>query len=124
MRVFIKIINVKLSFLFPGIIVFCVLGIFAINNRTFDVWVMIIFGVVGYILHKLNIDMISLLLGFVLGPMVETSFRRGLVASNGRLSAILDRPAAVIFLVTALLFLFWPALKKIYVTIRKKPAMV
>ena len=122
MRFFIRMINVKLSLLFPGIIIFCILGIFAINNRTFDVWVMLVFGVVGYILHKLNIDLISLLLGFVLGPMVETHFRRGLVAANGKFSAILERPAAVVFLVIALLFLFWPALKKIYLSIRKNPA--
>jgi putative tricarboxylic transport membrane protein len=122
LRVFIKMINVKYSMLFPGIIAFCLFGIYAVNNRIFDVWVMIIFGAVGIILYALKIDVIALLLGYVLGPLIEVFFRRGLIASNGRLSAILERPAAVIFLVTALLFLFWPAIKHMYLLVKQKTA--
>ena len=122
LRIFIKMINVKYSLLFPAIIVFCLFGIFAVNNRIFDIWVMIIFGVVGIILHALNVNMIALLLGFVLGPLVEVFFRRAMIASNGNFSAILERPVAVIFLIVAMFFLFWPALKSIYQAIRKKPA--
>jgi len=122
LRIFIKMINVKYSLLFPAIIAFCLFGIFAVNNRIFEVWVMIIFGVVGIIFFALKIDVIALLLGYVLGPLIEVFFRRGLIAANGRLSAILDRPVAVIFLVIALLFLFWPALKQGYLFIRSKTA--
>ena len=122
MRVFIKMVNVKLSFLFPAIIIFCLLGIFAINHRIFDIWIMIIFGIVGFFMKQLKVDMIALLLGFILGPMIESNFRRALVASDGDLSAIFQRPWAVIFLCIALLFLFWPSIKKLYTSIVKNPA--
>jgi len=122
LRIFIKMINVKHSLLFPAIIVFCLLGIFAVNNRIFEIWVMIIFGVVGILFHALKIDVISLLLGYVLGPLIEVFFRRAMIASNGQFSAILERPVAVIFLVAAVLFLFSPAIKQLYYLISKKPA--
>jgi len=122
LRIFIKMINVKYSLLFPGIIVFCLFGIYAVNNRIFDIWVMIIFGAAGILLFALKIDVIALLLGYVLGPLIEVFFRRGLIASNGKFSAILQHPVAVIFLVIALLFLFWPAFKQIYLFIARKTA--
>ena len=122
LRIFIRMINVKYSLLFPAIIIFCLLGIFAVNSRIFDIWVMIIFGIVGIVLHSFKVDVIALLLGYVLGPLIEVFFRRGLIASNGRLSAILERPAAMIFLITALLFLFWPAFKQLFLLITKKTA--
>jgi putative tricarboxylic transport membrane protein len=74
---------------------------------------MIIFGIVGYILNQFKIDLISLLLGFVLGPRVEVNLKRALISANGRVSDIFNRPLAVIFLTISFLFLFWPLLKKI-----------
>jgi putative tricarboxylic transport membrane protein len=112
MKAFVKMVNVKGSFLFPAIIVFCLLGIFALNNRVFDIWVMIVFGIVGYIFNQLKIDLISLLLGFVLGPHVEVNFKRALIAADGNVGDIFTRPVAVVFLVIAMLFLFWPLIKK------------
>jgi putative tricarboxylic transport membrane protein len=112
MKAFIRIVNVSYSFLFPAIIVFCLLGVFALNNRIFDLGIMVVFSIVGYILKRFNIDMTSLILGFVLGPMVETHLRRALIASNGSFSDIFNRPLAVIFLSVSMLFLFWPFVKK------------
>jgi putative tricarboxylic transport membrane protein len=113
MKAFVKMVNVRSSFLFPAIIVFCLLGIFALNNRIFDIWVMIIFGIIGYVLKQLQVDLISLLLGFVLGPLVEVNFKRALIAADGQLSNILTRPVAVVFLLISILFLFWPLIKKL-----------
>ena len=111
MKAFIKMVNVPYSLLFPAIIVFCLLGVFAMNNRIFDLGIMVAFAVVGYILHQFKIDMVALILGFVLGPMVENHLRRALIASNGSFGDILNRPLAMVFLVVSLLFLFWPFIK-------------
>jgi putative tricarboxylic transport membrane protein len=112
MKAFIKIVKVPYSFLFPVIMVFCLLGVFAMNNRVFDIGLLIIFAVVGYILYQLKIDMTTLILGFILGPMIERYMRRALIASEGRFSDLLVRPVAMIFLIISLVFLFWPFIKK------------
>ena len=112
MKAFIKMVNVPYSLLFPAIIVFCLLGVFALNNRIFDLGVLVFFAIVGYVLNQFKIDMVSLILGFVLGPMVESHLRRALIASNGSFADIFNRPLAVIFLSVSMLFLFWPFIKK------------
>jgi putative tricarboxylic transport membrane protein len=112
MKAFIKMVNVPYSLLFPAIMVFCLLGVFALNNRIFDLGIMIAFAVVGYILNQFKIDMVALILGFVLGPMVENHLRRALIASRGSFADIFTRPLAVVFLAVSMLFLFWPFIKK------------
>jgi putative tricarboxylic transport membrane protein len=111
MKVFIKMVEVPYSLLFPAIIVFCILGVFALNNRIFDLGILVFFTALGYILNQFKIDIMALILGFVLGPMVETHLRRALIASNNRFDDILNRPIAVFFFVVSLLFLFWPLIK-------------
>jgi putative tricarboxylic transport membrane protein len=111
MKAFIKIVNVPYSLLFPAIIVFCLLGVFALNNRVFDLGIMVAFAIIGYILNQFKIDMVSLILGFVLGPMVESHLRRALIASKGDFGDIFNRPLAVIFLAVSTVFLFWPFFK-------------
>ena len=123
MKAFIKMVNVPYSYLFPAIIVFCLLGVFALNNRIFDLGILIFFAIAGYILNQFKIDMVALILGFVLGPMVENHLRRALIASNGSFSDIFTRPLAVIFLSVSMLCIFWPFVKKGYriiVPARKK----
>jgi putative tricarboxylic transport membrane protein len=105
-------VNVPYSLLFPAIVVFCLLGVFALNNRIFDLGIMVTFAIVGYILNQFKIDMVALILGFVLGPMVENHLRRALIASNGRFNDVFNRPLAVIFLAISMVFLFWPFIKK------------
>jgi putative tricarboxylic transport membrane protein len=121
MKAFIKIIEVKLSFLFPAVIIFCVLGVFALNNLTFDIWILITFGVIGYILNQFKIDLVSIILGFILGPLVEKNFKTAMIMSEGQFSDILSHPIAVVFLAVSLLFVVWPMFKA-FVKWRKKPA--
>ena len=111
MKAFIKIINVPYSLLFPGIIVFCLLGTFALNNRIFDLGLLVVFAGVGYILNQFKIDMTALILGFVLGPMVEQHLRRALIASNGSFASITTRPVAMVFLIISIICIFWPFIK-------------
>ncbi len=70
----------------PLILLFCLIGTYSINNNIYDVVIMVIFGIVGYILRKFEYEEAPLILAFILGPMMETAFRRSLIMSNGELS--------------------------------------
>ena len=78
--------------LFPAIIAFCCIGAFSVNNSVFDVFMMALFGVVGYALIKLDFEPAPLLLGFVLGPMLEENLRRAMLLSRAALG-VRDPPA-------------------------------
>jgi putative tricarboxylic transport membrane protein len=113
MKAFIKMIEVKLAYLFPAVIIFCVLGVFALNNLTFDVWILIIFGVVGYILNQFQIDLVSIILGFILGPLIEKYFKTGMILAEGDFGAIIEHPIAVVFLAISAIFLCWPIINQL-----------
>lgn len=108
MKVFVKAVNIKFSYLFPAIIMFCVLGTFALNNRTFDLWVLILCGILAYVLTELGVDMAPVILGYILGPLVEKYFRMAMTAENGNFAAVVHRPIAVVCLIIAVLFLVVP----------------
>jgi len=109
---FVKILEVRMAYLFPAVIIFCVLGTYALNNLTFDIWILILFSIVGYILNQFQIDLVGIILGFILGPIVERYFKTGMMLTEGRLSGVLDRPIAVTFLLIAVLLLFCPTIFK------------
>jgi putative tricarboxylic transport membrane protein len=112
MNIFVKAVNVKFSILFPAIVMFCVLGVFALNNRTFDIWILIVTGILAYILDQLGVDMAPIILGFILGPLIEKYYRMGMISENGNFSMILQRPIAVVCLIISLLFVFVPLSSK------------
>ncbi len=114
MKAFVRMVNVKLSYLFPAIVACCVLGVYTLNNRMFDVWVMIIFGFVGYLLVSLGVDMAPVILGFILGPLIEKYMRMALIASNGSWSGIFKRPAAVGFVIASIFFVCLPFIRKLF----------
>ncbi len=91
--------------LFPVIVVFCCIGVLSVNNATFDVLVMIGAGVIGYILLKLDCEPAPLLLGFILGPMLEEYLRRTLLISRGDPSVFFTRPLSATLLAFAVLLL-------------------
>lgn len=114
-RIWIKLLTVPYRFLFPAIVLFCAIGVFTINNNTFDIWMLGIFGFVGYLFGKLGCESAPLLLGFILGPMMEEYLRRALLLSLGDWSTFVTRPisagllgATVLLLVVILL----PTVKK------------
>lgn len=88
------------------------LGVYTLNNRMFDVWVMIIFGFVGYLLICLGIDMAPVILGFILGPLIEKYMRMALISANGNWADMFNRPVSVFFVVIAILFVVVPVIKK------------
>lgn len=88
----------------------CVVGAYSMNNSLFDVWLMICFSVVGYLMMKGGIPITPLVLGYVLGPMVETNLRRAMIIHNGDFFAVLGSPVAGVFFVLALFALTKPIL--------------
>ena len=102
MRYFVKILSVPKHILFPLIIALCVVGAFGVNNRVFDIWTMLVFGVLGWLMKKASMQTTPLLLGFILGPIIEVNLRRGLMKSRGDLMPFLTEPiSGGILLLTA-----------------------
>ena len=84
----------------PIIFVLCVVGSYAISQRLFDVWVMLGFGVLGYVLRRNDYPVAPLVLGMVLGDLMEKGFRRGLVLSDGSLTPFFTRPISAVLWIT------------------------
>ena len=97
-RPLIKVLQVPRDIIMPIVFVLCVIGSFAIAQRLFDVWTMIGFGILGYILRQYNYPMAPFVLGIVLGDLLDKNLRRGLVLSDGDLTPFVTRPiSAVLF---------------------------
>jgi putative tricarboxylic transport membrane protein len=103
--VWIKLLTVPYRFLFPAIVLFCAIGVYSTNNNTWDIWIVGIFGVIGYIFHKLGAEPAPLLLGLILGPMMEENLRRALLLSRGDWSVFVTRPLSAGLLVVCVLLL-------------------
>ena len=101
----IKLLTVPYRFLFPAIMVFCAIGLYTLNNNAFDVYMGAGFAVVGYIFYKLSCEPAPLLLGFILGPMMEENLRRALLLSRGDWTTFATRPLSAGLLVAAVLMI-------------------
>ena len=103
--IWIKLLTVPYKYLFPAIALFCCIGVYSLNNSTFDVFLTAIFAVVGYVFYKLSCEAAPLLLGFILGPMMEENLRRALLLSRGDWSAFVTRPLSAGLLAVAVLMI-------------------
>ena len=103
--IWIKLLTVPYRFLFPAILTFCCIGLYTLNNNNFDVYMAVLFGLVGYIFYKLNCEPAPLLLGFILGPMMEENLRRALLLSRGDWGTFMTRPLSAGLLIAALLMI-------------------
>ena len=103
--IWIKLLTVPYRWLYPSIVLFCAVGVYSTNNNTFDIWMVGAFGLVGYIFHKLGTEPAPLLLGFILGPMMEENLRRALLLSRGDWSVFVTRPLSAGLLAAAALLL-------------------
>lgn len=108
---FIKILKVKKYYLLPVIIVLCAVGAFGLNNRTFDIFAMLVFGIIGFIMNAIEYPLAPMIMGFVLGPMTELNLRRGMQYSLGNFGDFFTRPIAAVFLIMALLSVVLAAFK-------------
>ncbi len=98
---FVNVLRIPYAYLYPLVIMFCVIGVYAVNNSVVDVWIMLIMGVFGYFLRKFELDPAPLVLGLVISPTLELSLRQSLVMSNGEWSIFFSRPIAATLLAIA-----------------------
>ncbi len=103
--IWIKLLSVPYRWLFPAIVLFCAIGVYSTNNNAWDIWMVALFGVVGYVFLKLGAEPAPLLLGLILGPMMEEHLRRALLLSRGDWSVLVTRPISLGLLLAALALL-------------------
>ena len=103
--IWIRLLTVPYRWLFPSIVLFCAVGVYTTNNNVFDIWMVGLFGLVGYLFHKLDMEPAPLLLGFILGPMMEENLRRALLLARGDWMVLLERKISAGLLMAALLLL-------------------
>ncbi|MGI6095460.1 MAG: tripartite tricarboxylate transporter permease [Lachnospiraceae bacterium] len=111
MRGFVKMLRVPKHILLPIIILMCMVGAFAANNRLFDVKSILLFGVLGYAMKKFDVPVAPFVLSFVLGTLLETNLRRGIMLTQGSFTAFFTRPIAAVFLVAAMAALIFSLVK-------------
>jgi putative tricarboxylic transport membrane protein len=99
--VFVTVLRIPYAYLYPLIIMFCVIGVYEVNNSVVDVWIMLIMGVLGYWLRKFNFDPAPLVLGLVISPILEQSLRQLLIMSNGDYLIFFQRPISLGLLAVA-----------------------
>ncbi len=97
-RMWVQITKVPFRLLFPIIILICIIGVYTLKNSVFDIWIMIIFGVVGYVMKKCQYEPAPLVLAYVLGPMMEKALRQSLIISNGSFKIFVVRPISAVCL--------------------------
>ena len=110
---FVKILTLPFTILAPIIYILCVVGGYAPTQTMHDVWLMLLFGVVGYLLRKLNYPVAPAVLAIVLGPLAERSLRQSLLGLSGRMSRFfLTRPISAVCIVIALALILYPVYQK------------
>lgn len=104
----VRMLKIPYSLLFPFIFLFCLIGAYTVGNNVQDVYIMIIFGILGYVLKKFDYEPAPLVLAFILGPMFEDSFRQSLIISGGSPMIFLTKPISAIFLLISSILLISP----------------
>lgn len=107
-----RLMYVPRAVMLPAVLVFCVIGSLALSNRMFDVWVMLAFGAIGYILQQWRIPLAPLVIGLVLAPVAEESLAAGLMVSGGSYLPIVTRPISLVFFLIAAALLAWPIIQR------------
>lgn len=106
-RLFIRILAIPKNYLLSLVMVMCILGAFAANNRMFDVYTLLGFGALGYAMMRFNYPFAPLVLGFILGPMIEQNMRSALMSTRGTFLPFFERPFTATFLALAILYLLF-----------------
>ncbi|WP_224769533.1 tripartite tricarboxylate transporter permease [Pseudosulfitobacter pseudonitzschiae] len=103
----VRILSIPYNLLFPVIVAFVCIGIYSVNYQVMDLFVLLGFGFLGWGMKALNFEVAPLLLGFVLGPMMEENFRRALVVANGEVSTFITRPISGVIMVITFMIIGW-----------------
>ena len=118
--IWVKLLKLPYNVLFPLIVLFTIVGVYCSSNNVFDVYVMVGFGVIGYVLRKFGYEPAPLVLAFVLGPLLENNLRKSLILSQGDLMTFVERPISAVCLALAFMLLVAPLLP----SLRKKRELV
>lgn len=108
---FASILRIPKKVLLPLVMLFCLTGMYTVNNSISDIWLMLLMGVLGYLMRKWAYDAAPLLLALVIGPKMEVAFRQSLMLSHGNFGVFVERPFSLVFLLATFLFLVLPALR-------------
>jgi len=103
-----RVLDVPRQFVLPLILVFCVVGVFASSNRMFDVWIMLGFGVLGFLMERGGLPLGPFVIGFILAPIAESRLRQGLMMTDGDYSPLFTQPLTLSLMVLSALLLCWP----------------
>ncbi len=106
-----RVLDVPRQFVLPLIMVFCVVGVFASSNRMFDVWIMLGFGVLGFLMERGGLPLGPFVIGFILAPIAESRLRQGLMMTDGSYLPLVTQPLTLSLLIVSGLLLFWPMLR-------------
>ena len=118
--IWVQLLKVPYKILFPMILLFCLIGAYSVSNQIFDVYLMLGFGILGWLMKKYGYEPAPLVLAFVLGPMLENNLRKSLIISEGSLLTFVQRPISAVCLALAVVLLVGPLLP----SLRKKREMV
>jgi putative tricarboxylic transport membrane protein len=110
-QLFVQVRRVPQEILFMLILAFTAIGAFATRNIMFDLWIMLFFGVIGFYFERYNYPIPPLVIGLVLGPLAEPSFRRGLIKANGDFAVFINRPISAVLLIAAVLVFLIPLIQ-------------
>jgi putative tricarboxylic transport membrane protein len=111
---FANILRIPKRILLPLVILFCMTGMYTVNNSVFDIWMMLLFGAMGFLMRKWAYEGAPLLLALVLGPKLEVAFRQSLMISHGDFSVFVNRPISLVFLLGTAVFLAFPAIRFLF----------
>jgi TctA family transporter len=124
--IWVRLLTVPYHLLYPAVLVLVCIGVYSINNNVFDIWMVAVFGLIGYVMRLLDFQPAPLLLGFVLGPLMEENLRRALLLSRGSFYTFIERPiSATLIVVTALILLWaaWVTVRDARLRMRQQPAV-
>lgn len=110
-RIFAKVLFLPYSIVGPLIILFCIVGTYAVRNSVFDIALMLAFGVLGYYLEKVKFPLAPIILGIVLGPIAEVQFRRAMEMSNGDITIFFTRPLSLVMIILGVISFIYPLVK-------------
>lgn len=101
-----------MRYMFPFLLLMCMVGTYTVNNRLFDTWVLFVIGIAAYILVHCGFSLPPIVLGYVLGSIIESNFRTAMIGANGNVGELFTRPIALGLLAVAVLMVALPSIKR------------
>lgn len=111
--IWVKLLTIPYRLLFPGILLFCAIGVYSIGNNIFDIWMLVLFGLCGYLFKLIDLELAPFVLGFILGPMMELHMRRALIITQGDWTIFFTKPISLSVLILSLILLIAITIPKI-----------